>query len=114
MSKLFNIGQKDRFTSKEDQKIIMLSDIKSAADIYLYSDTFNSEYVKMPNTDSVAYWQAPGKNYSYDDICTVNITTSLSVLHNILSSTKLFPKYIPNPPLAVSLLLAKPLITNVY
>lgn len=76
LSTLFNVGGKDRFTSKDLQHLIMLADFKEAAGVYLQSDTFHDEMVALPQSETVPYWQASGKKYSFDDISKINIKTS--------------------------------------
>ena len=63
ISTLFNLGGKERFTSKENLHIVLLSDFANAAKTFLYSDTFNNEFVKLPNAETVPYWQASGDEY---------------------------------------------------
>lgn len=76
LSTLFNIEGKARFTPDEKLHIIMLSEFKNAADIYLQSDTFHDEYTKLPNAESVAYWQGPGEDYSFSNTSKINVKVS--------------------------------------
>lgn len=76
ISNLFNAGGKDRFTPKDMQKIIMLSEFKTAADIYLQSDTFHNELTKLPEADEVAYWQGSGVAYDFKSTSAINVKTS--------------------------------------
>ena len=76
ISKLFNIGGKDRFTPKDMQKIIMLSEFKTAADVYLQSDTFHNELTKLPNADEVPYWQGSGLAYDFRSTSAINVKTA--------------------------------------
>ena len=76
ISNLFNAGGKDRFTPKDMQKIIMLSESKTAADIYLQSDTFHNELTKLPEADEVAYWQGSGVAYDFKSTSAINVKTS--------------------------------------
>lgn len=76
ISTLFNAGGKDRFTPKEMQKIILLSEFKTAADIYLYSDTFHNELTRLPESDEVPYWQGTGTNYDFNSTSAINVKTS--------------------------------------
>lgn len=73
MSELFNIGGKDRFTDKNLQHIVLLSDFKRSADVYLQSDTFHNEFTKLPEAQVVNFWQGSGKGYSLDDIAKINV-----------------------------------------
>lgn len=76
ISKLFNAGGKDRFTPKDMQKIIMLSEFKTAADVYLQSDTFHNELTTLPNADEVPYWQGSGVAYDFGSTSAINVKTS--------------------------------------
>ena len=76
ISTLFNAGGKDRFTPKDMQKIILLSEFKTAADIYLYSDTFHNELTKLPDSDEVPYWQGTGVAYDFRSTSAINVKTS--------------------------------------
>ena len=76
LSKLFNIGGKDRFTSKDLQHIILLSEFESYAATYLYSDTFHEEFVKLPMAETVPYWQGSGTDYNFASTSKIHITTS--------------------------------------
>lgn len=75
MSTLFNIGGKERFTSKEDLHVILLSDFKQSASAYLESDTFHNELVKLPNAEVVPYWQGSGLKYDFADTSKINVST---------------------------------------
>ena len=72
-SKLFNIGGLVRFTPKDKQELLLLSKFKKAADVYLQSDTFNEEYTALPMSESVAYWQGSGTDYSFDNISKIHV-----------------------------------------
>lgn len=76
MSVLFNMGGKARFTPSEYLHIVMLSKFKRRAEVYLQSDTYHNEMVKLPKAESVAYWQGTGTDYSLDNISKINIKTS--------------------------------------
>ena len=65
MSTLFNVGGKQRFTPKDLQHIVMLSEFKSAADIYLQSDTFHDEYTKLVGAETIPFWQGSGSDYGF-------------------------------------------------
>lgn len=76
ISNLFNGGGKDRFTPKDKQKILMLSEFKTAADVWLQSDTFHNELTKLPEADEVAYWQGSGVGYDFLSTSAINVKTS--------------------------------------
>lgn len=67
ISTLFNVGGKERFTPSDMLNIVMLSDFKNSASVYLESDTYHNDLVALPNCESVPYWQGSGKTYSFSD-----------------------------------------------
>ena len=88
LSTLFNIGGKDRFTPRDLLHVIMLSDFKNAASIYLQSDTFHDEYTALPNAETVPYWQGSGTSYSFNEISDihVNIATADGATEEVTTS----------------------------
>ena len=76
LSTLFNVGGKERFTTGEYLHVILLSNFASATDIYLNSDVAHNELVKLPNYETIPYWQGSGKEYSFDDISSINVKTN--------------------------------------
>ena len=75
ISKLFNIGGTEKFTPKDKQHFILLSDFKRAADVYLQSETFHEEYTKLPEAESITYWQGSGVDYSFNSISRIEVKT---------------------------------------
>lgn len=73
ISTVFNLGGKARFTPKDLLHVVMLSDFRNAADIYLQSSTFHDSYTKLPNAETVPYWQGSGVSYSFDDISKIHV-----------------------------------------
>lgn len=76
ISTLFNVGGKERFTPKDSMRVVLLSDFATAAKTYLYADTYHEGGVSLPAADTVPYWQASGKTFSFADNSTVKVTTS--------------------------------------
>lgn len=76
LSTLFNVGGKERFTSKDMLHVILLSDFKSSANAYLQSETYHNEYTALPNAETVPYWQASGKTYAFNDISRIHVNVS--------------------------------------
>ena len=76
ISKLFNIGGKDRFTPREMLHIVLLDEFDAAASVYLQSDTFHDELVKLPQAETVPFWQGSGTGYAFSDTGTVDIVKS--------------------------------------
>ena len=75
MSTLFNEGGKQRFTPKDLQHIVMLSEFRSAADVFLQSGTFHDEYTKLTGAETVPFWQGSGTDYAFADTGKVYGTT---------------------------------------
>ena len=76
MSTLFNIGGKDRFTPSDMLHVVMLSDFRKSANVYLQSDVFHEQFTALPNAEEVPFWQGSGTSYAFDDITAVNVTTA--------------------------------------
>ena len=77
ISTLFNVGGKARFTSADRLHIVLLSEFAKAAQTYLYSDTYHNEFVKLPNAETVPYWQGSGKTYAFADTATIKTTKTV-------------------------------------
>lgn len=57
LSTSYNIGGTEKFTPPEYLHFVLLSDFKRSADVYLQSDTFHNELTKLPDAETVPYWQ---------------------------------------------------------
>lgn len=73
LSKLFNDGAKDRFTPRDRMNIILLAEFSRAAEAYLQSDTYHDEFVRLPQADTVPYWQGSGLDYSFSSTSKVDV-----------------------------------------
>ena len=71
MSSLFNVGGLPRFTPKNLQHLILHTDLASASDVYLQSDTYHNELTKLPMHESTPYWQGSGTDYAFSHSGTV-------------------------------------------
>ena len=60
MSSLYNISGKARFTPKDMQHIVLLSEFARGAEVYLQSDTFHNDLTRLPKYESVPMWQGSG------------------------------------------------------
>lgn len=72
MSTLFNIGGKQRFTPKDLQHVVMLSEFARAADVYLQSDTYHDNFTRLLNAEYVPFWQGSGVDYDFTSTSTVS------------------------------------------
>lgn len=73
ISTLFNNGGKERFTSKDNQHLIVLSDFAESSNVFLQSDVRHNELTRLANYETIPYWQGTGKNYSFKDISSINV-----------------------------------------
>lgn len=76
ISTLFNVGGKERFTPKDILHTVLLSDFAAAAKAYLYADTFHSENVLLPQAETVASWQATGKDYDFANVSKIDVKSA--------------------------------------
>lgn len=72
LSTLYNVGGAPRFTPSDKQHLILLSDFKAAADVYLQSDTFHEEFTALPMATEVPFWQGSGTGYALDSVGNVH------------------------------------------
>lgn len=74
ISTIFNIGAKPRFTSPDKLHTILLDEFVSAAGVFLESDTFHKELVSLPTSETVAYWQGTGTDFTYANNSLIDVT----------------------------------------
>lgn len=90
MSSLFNGGGKARFTSPDLLHVILLNEFSSAAASYLMSDTFHENFVALPKSEVVPFWQGSGTDYGFSSVSAINVkdsngaTTSMSGILGIM------------------------------
>ena len=76
MSTLFNVGGKERHTPESLLHFILLSNIDKASQVYLQSNTFHDELVKLDGYEVTPYWQGTGTDYSFDNTSKLYVTTA--------------------------------------
>ena len=76
ISSLFNIGGKDRFTPNDLLHVVMLSDFRKSANVFLQSDVFHDQFTKLLDAEEVPYWQGSGTGYGVTDISKVYVSTA--------------------------------------
>ena len=76
VSTLFNVEGAKRFTPKDLQHVVLLSDFAKASETYLQSDTYNKELVALPKHETVPYWQGSGESYAFADISSIDVKTA--------------------------------------
>ena len=76
ISKLFNVGGKERFTPADMLRCVLLSDFSKAAVTYLQADIQSPEMVALPAHDPVPYWQGSGTDYKLSSTGIIDIKTA--------------------------------------
>lgn len=76
ISTLFNVEKAERFTPKDLQHVVLLSDFAKASETFLASNTYNAEKVALPKHETVPYWQGSGVGYGIDDVSSIDVKTS--------------------------------------
>lgn len=74
MSKLFNVGAKERFTPSDRLHVILLSEFAAGAEAYLYSDTYHDQFVHLAKAETVPYWQGSGTAYDFGSTSKIIVT----------------------------------------
>lgn len=75
MSTLFNVGETQKFTPKEDQHFILLSEFARSADVFLQSDVYHDEFTAITKYEVVPYWQGSGTDYAFNSTSAINVTS---------------------------------------
>ena len=74
MSTKFNIDGLERFTDRENLRIVVISDLAKAHEVYLQSDVYHDSLVDLPQGyTTIPFWQGSGKTYAFDDKSAINI-----------------------------------------
>lgn len=73
ISKLFNIGKRERFTNVENANLILLNDFVNSSNVFLQADVPHNEYTGLKSFDTVPYWQGSGSNFSFTDISKIDV-----------------------------------------
>ena len=77
-SMLFNDGGFTTFTPEADLRMVLLSRFVNTAEVYLQSDTFHNELVKLTGYSEVPYWQGSGTGdeFAFDEISKIDVKTA--------------------------------------
>lgn len=73
VSTLFNVGETQKFTPKEEQHFILLSEFARSADVFLQSDVYHNELTAITKYEVVPYWQGSGVDYVFDSTSAINV-----------------------------------------
>lgn len=76
ISTLFNVGGAQRFTPNDMLHFVTLSDFNTAANIFLQSDVYHNDYVRLPKSETIPFWQGSGADYSFSNVSAINIKTT--------------------------------------
>lgn len=76
ISTLFNVGGAQRFTPNDMLHFVTLSDFNTAANIFLQSDVYHNDYVRLPKSETVPFWQGSGTDYSFSNVSAINVKTT--------------------------------------
>lgn len=110
-SMLFNDGGYTTFTPESDIKMVLLSRFVNTAEIYLQSDTFHKELVKLTGYSEVPYWQGSGTGdeFEFEEISKINVTTASG---NAVSQTGIIGTIFDRD--ACMVCNANPRVTSIY
>lgn len=72
-STLFNIGGTEKHTPREFLRIVLLDYVDAGVSVFLQSDTFHEELVKLPQADVVSCWQGSGTSFALADASKINV-----------------------------------------
>ena len=76
-SKLFNVDGRPRFSPKDRQHLVVLSEFDAGSKAFLQSDTYHNEMVSIPDGyEVVPYWQGSGTDYGFEDTSKIYVTTN--------------------------------------
>ena len=73
ISKLFNIGKRERFTNAENTNLLLLNDFVNSSNVFLQADVKHNEFTGIKGVDTVPYWQGSGTSYGFNDISKVDV-----------------------------------------
>lgn len=76
MTSIYNIEKADRFTPKNLQHFIVLSQFINAVNIVLQSETYHNEFLKFDYYDEITKWQGVGTDFSLRSVSIIDIINS--------------------------------------
>lgn len=110
-SMLFNDGGYTTFTPESDLKMVLLSRFVNTAEVYLQSDTFHNDLVKLTGYSEVPYWQGSGTGETFDftEISKIDVKTASG---NAVSQTGIIGTIFDRD--ACMVCNANPRVTSIY
>ena len=73
ISKLFNIGKRERFTNVENTNLVLLNDFVNSSEVFLQADVRHNEFTGLQAFDTVPYWQGSGNSFNFSDISKIDV-----------------------------------------
>lgn len=74
ISKLFNVEGNARFTPEDRRQLVLLSDFAKAIGPYSLAPAYNEQYLKLPEADTVPFWQGSGTGYGWSAISAIDVS----------------------------------------
>ncbi len=71
------------FTSREFAHLVLHSDLAKAMEVYLQSDTYHDELVKIGEYETVPFWQTQGSAYDLTDTSAIDIKLASDNTHTV-------------------------------
>lgn len=83
-SNVFNMGTIPTFTPDEYLHVVLNAEFAKSVEAYMTADTYHDSMVKLPNYDTVNFWQGIGNTpkYNFEDTTTIALQ-STSGGHNV-------------------------------
>lgn len=74
----FNMGDDEpgdnvTFTPQTFAHLVLHTDVAKAMEVYLQSDTYHDNLVKLGDYETVPFWQLQGTQYKFDDTSRINV-----------------------------------------
>lgn len=64
------------FTPKEYARLVLHSDLSTGMEVYLQSDTYHNDLVKIGKYDTVPFWQTQGEDYDLAETSRIDVKVS--------------------------------------
>lgn len=74
-SKRYNIQETQKFTPESKLHFVLLSAFKNAVDMYLQSDTFHDQFTRLPEAETIPYWQAESDGFDFATESAIDLKT---------------------------------------
>ncbi len=77
-STLYNIGGSQKFTPADRRHFVLLSEFKRAAGAFLYdaNGQFRTDDIRLPDSETVTFWQGTGTDYTFESTSKIKVTTA--------------------------------------